>query len=405
MASAAQQRATANRDKMASEMLTGASGAATDILSGYDDAMARAGVTVGYDDRPADQGTPVDVARFTDPLTGGVSDTPTLMSDIMDYYDERGSYAQIMNTLGDDAYRSRAEDGRLTPGVDYEIEDSRENVPGRAALNDIDRAIAEEEAFRAAQGPSPTTTYTGAGSLDYAPAPTPDPVGDSINRAISDFAGYREGQTRTQTPEGVAVDDFMLTRDLVSKPTEYGAAYSPLEQLRMQEGTRTVPAVNVPDVDVFGMTIPTSIAGRVISDLVTPGSAVDRALQAGATPIYDSQGRIEGAIDKNGVVYDVSPYDFESSEAMQTAYDEQRRRQESEQQGGDGGIPPILPPIEEAPEEAPVDDQGRQIVRPYQYQPRGPLTYAYTGLPSLAPTRLRPTYTARKTFSPLFPVS
>ena len=47
MASGAQQRATANRDQMAAEMaadqrLTGASGAATDILSGYDDAMARA---------------------------------------------------------------------------------------------------------------------------------------------------------------------------------------------------------------------------------------------------------------------------------------------------------------------------------------------------------------------------
>jgi hypothetical protein len=396
MASGAQQRAVANRDQMAAEMAADRAMAEQRALTNRDQMLA---------DMTADQATPVDVSRFTDPLTGGVSDTPTLMSDIMDYYDERGGYAQIMNTLGDDAYRSRAEDGSLTPGVDYEREDSRENVPGRAALNDIDRAVAEEEAFRASQaGQSPT--YTGVGALDYASQPASDPLGESIDRAISDFAGYREGQTRTQTPDGVVVDDFMLTRDLVSQAPEYGAAYSPLEQLRMQEGTRTVPAVNVPDIDVFGMTIPTSIPGRIISDLVTPGSAVDRALQAGARPIYDDQGRIEGAIDKNGVVYNVSPYDLESSDAMRAAQAEQAARQVAESQGGDGGAPPILPPIEEIPAEAtPEEYQGRDVVKPYQYTPRGPLTYAYTGLPSLAPTRLRPSRQTPKTFSPLFPVS
>lgn len=278
-------------------------------------------------------------------------------------------------------------------------------VPTREDLNDIERAVAEEEAFRASQA-AQSPTYTGVGALDYAPEPASDPLGESIDRAISDFAGYREGQTRTQTPDGVVVDDFMLTRDLVSQAPEYGAAYSPLEQLRMQEGTRTVPAVNVPDIDIFGMTIPTSIPGRVISDLVTPGSAVDRALQAGAKPIYDDKGRIEGAVDKYGVVYNVSPYDFESSDAMKAAQAEQAARQVAESQGGDGSSAPILPPIQETPAEAtPEEYQGRDVIKPYQYQPRGPLSYAYTGLPSLAPTRLRPSYTAKKSFSPLFPVS
>jgi len=253
---------------------------------------------------------------------------------------------------------------------------------------------------------APETSYTGVGSLNYSPAPTPDPLGESVDRAISDFAGYREGQTRTQTPDGVVVDDFMLTRDLVSQPTEYGAAYSPLEQLRMQEGTRTVPAVNVPDVDVFGMTIPTSIAGRIVSDVLTPASALDRALQDPDTrAIYDAQGRIEGAVDKYGTVYDATPYDFESSEAMKQAYAEQSRRQEAERGGGDGGQATVLPPAQEVvPEPPPEDYRGRDIVSGYQYQPRGPINYAYTGLPSLAPQVLRPSYQARGQYAPLFPM-
>lgn len=253
---------------------------------------------------------------------------------------------------------------------------------------------------------APESSYTGMGSLNYSPAPTPDPVGASIDRAISDFAGYREGQTRTQTPEGVVVDDFMLTRDLVSQPTEFGSTYSPLEQLRMQEGTRTVPAVNVPDIDVFGAKIPTSIAGRVLSDVLTPASALDRALQDPSTrAIYDAQGRIEGAVDKYGTVYDATPYDFESSDAMKAAYAEQNRRQEAERGGGDGGQAPIIPPAQEVvPEPVQEEYQGRDIVGASGYQPRGPLSYAYTGLPSLAPQRLRPSFQARGSYSPLFPI-
>ncbi len=253
---------------------------------------------------------------------------------------------------------------------------------------------------------APGTSYTGVGSLNYSPAPTSDPVGASIDRAISDFAGYREGQTRTQTPEGVMVDDFSLTRDLVSLPTEYGAMYSPLEQLRMQEGTRTVPAINVPDVDVFGMTIPVSIAGRAISDVLTPASALDRALQDPATrAIYDAQGRIEGAVDKYGTVYDATPYDFESSDAMKAAYAEQNRRQDADRQGGDGGGQIIPPPQEVVPEPPPEEYQGRDIVGGAPgYQPRGPISYDYTGLPSLAPTVLRPSYRPRGPYEALFPM-
>ena len=138
-------------------------------------------------------------------------------------------------------------------------------------------------------------------------------------------------------------------------------------------------------------------------EVVTSGGPIG---EGGRTVAYDARGNVvydsAGMMDRIGDIFTGgTPENIEELYARQrTTADAERERQ-----GGDGGER-VLPPVEEAPAEAPVvDDQGRQIVKPYQYQPRGPLTYAYTGLPSLAPTRLRPTYTARKTFSPLFPVS
>ena len=54
---------------------------------------------------------------------------------------------------------------------------------------------------------------------------------------------------------------------------------------------------------------------------------------------------------------------------------------------------------------APEDYQGRNIVgEATGYRPRGPINYAYTGLPSLAPVAIRPSFRARGQYSPLFPV-
>ena len=176
----------------------------------------------------------------------------------------------------------------------------------------------------------------------------------------------------------------------------------------MEEGYLAERNVDIPFMPV---------ASDIINTFVNPEYMVTDAIRKGASPIYSQDGtQIIGARSEDGsVVYSESPigdifsgFKGELDPNMQAAYDE-RRRIENEQRantGGDGGEPPILPPIEEAPAEAPPEEyQGRDVVKPYQYQPRGPLTYAYTGLPSLAPTRLRPSYTARKTFSPLFPVS
>lgn len=76
-----------------------------------------------------------------------------------------------------------------------------------------------------------------------------------------------------------------------------------------------------------------------------------------------------------------------------------------ERDGGDEGGQQILPPPVEEPIAGPAEPyQGRDIVSPYQYTPRGPISYAYTGLPSLAPQVLRPSFQVRGQYSPLFPM-
>lgn len=77
--------------------------------------------------------------------------------------------------------------------------------------------------------------------------------------------------------------------------------------------------------------------------------------------------------------------------------------------GGDGGGQIIPPPQEVVPELPPVripeEYQGRDIVGGAPgYQPRGPISFAYTGLPSLAPQKLQPSFQARGQYSPLFPM-
>ena len=73
--------------------------------------------------------------------------------------------------------------------------------------------------------------------------------------------------------------------------------------------------------------------------------------------------------------------------------------------GSDGGGQIIPPPQEVVPEPPPEEYQGRDIVGGAPgYQPRGPISFAYTGLPSLAPQKLQPSFQARGQYSPLFPM-
>ena len=288
-----------------------------------------------------------------------------------------------------------------------------------AGMDDAGIAGMDDAGIASAQGVAQNPTamtmagvdrdrFTGIGSLTPdvpARTPEPDPIGQSIDRAISDFARTPLfGQTRETTPEGVVTDDFFLgSRDLVSQAPAFGASYSPAEQLRMQEGARTLPLLDIPDVGG----IPLSFVGSAVSDLLKPGSAAYRALERGGTPLPNEQGQI-AAVELDGIVYEVDFDPFgEKPPAVKQALERQRQRQEQQNQerGGDDPILPPLLPEDPMAEQEPEEYVGRDVIgggTPTGYQPRDPLQISYTGLPTLAPVVLRPTFQSRAPFSPLF---
>jgi hypothetical protein len=159
------------------------------------------------------------------------------------------------------------------------------------------------------------------------------------------------------------------------------------------------PLADVPYFSTIGE-VGTGIANSIFRST----AQVDDMIAKGAQEITDENGFRIGAFDpQTKTVYSSSGESF--NPALEPYYAQQREAQAAQQDQGGGMDQMAAPAKETPPEEVPEEYQGRDVVKPYQYQPRGPLTYAYTGLPSLAPTRLRPSYTARKTFSPLFPVS
>lgn len=460
MATDAQQRATANRDQMAAEMaadqrLTGASGAATELLGGYDRAMAEQRAVANRDQMAAE------MAAVQGPMDNVFQEQPEdysiygqqdyLMSDlyvspeqraIADAVGQRGpsgrqafgdlvradaelgfprgrgpniqslrdaqqkdSIARSVMDLQQAPVQEPLQAATLTEAERMSQQAADAGQPMSAAqgpldTTDFDRAVAEEEARTTAPQPAATDKYTG----EVVPG-----MGASIDRAIDDFVGQRVGRTQEMGPEGqVTTENFGLRGDLVSQATPYLSGYSPTEQNMMEEGYLAERNIDIPFMPV---------ASDIANTLINPEYMVTDAIRKGASPIYSQDGtQIIGARSEDGsVVYSETPFgdiysgftgDLDPN--MKAAYDERRAIEDEERaRSGDGGgmsqMPALAP---ETPEDVPPEEyKGRDVVKPYQYQARGPLSYSYTGLPSLAPTRLRPSYQAPKRFSPLFPVS
>jgi hypothetical protein len=138
-------------------------------------------------------------------------------------------------------------------------------------------------------------------------------------------------------------------------------------------------------------------------EVVTSGGPLS---EGGRTVAYDAKGNI--VYDSRGIGSQIGDFltGNRPPENIQDLYDRQRAidEQQREMSGGDGGQTTTAPAQEVVPEPPPEDYQGRDMVSDYQYQPRGPINYAYTGLPSLAPQVLRPSYQARGQYAPLFPM-
>jgi len=438
MASGAQQRATANRDQMAAEMLTGASGAATDILSGYDQALAQftsAPGPIGMDQVRADE---IDLERqqYEDYINTGQVGREIAPNEVVSFTDFEGK--------------------ELSSFKPAQTAEERANQIANFALNKDPRiASAAQQALAntvetSAQGPSPTVGLEGA-------AVTAEDQGrqaaqDAFARGEREAELMAEVERETEARQAPQFLDSTAERAVIEGKDPRAPDYTLAEAQANLEAARAEAYrdkqfgfdTGLPSsIDIFGAQVPTGVGvlEGITDALFNPDAVLANAIaeygiksvdggiaegaanynpqglevvtsggplsEGGRTVAYDARGNI--VYDSRGIGGQIG--DFltftQPPENIKALYDKQRaiQDQQREMQDGDGGGQ-ILPPVEEAPAEAPPEEyQGRDVVKPYQYQPRGPLTYAYTGLPSLAPTRLRPSYTARKTFSPLFPVS
>lgn len=124
----------------------------------------------------------------------------------------------------------------------------------------------------------------------------------------------------------------------------------------------------------------------------------------------NAQGQITGVYNpRENAVYtpsSVGLFDFKGQEeAAGDLYKIQRQREE-EDRGSRGSDDPIIPPL--IPEDSLAQDQapepvvGQNVITGANYQPREPVQFAYTGLPTLAPVSLQPTFQAQQQYTPTF---
>lgn len=124
----------------------------------------------------------------------------------------------------------------------------------------------------------------------------------------------------------------------------------------------------------------------------------------------NAQGQITGVYNpRENSVYTPSSVGLFDNEAREEAAGDlfrmQRRREEEdrESRGSDDPIiPPLIPEDPLAQDQAPEPDVGQNVITRANYQPRDPVQYAYTGLPTLAPVSLQPSFRAPQQFSPAY---
>lgn len=305
----------------------------------------------------------------------------------------------------------------------------RNRILGIAGVSPVaSSTMTQDDVYNMFGGPATTAGPRPSALGPVAPSQPTEVVpgfGESVNRAISDFMGEYYGGITEQLPEGgISKELFTDVGDFVSQPTEFLSGYSPVAQQRMQEGYLADYGLEIPNIEVFGQKIPVSVVGAAVNAIANPEYTMTQALRGGATPVYGTmpgqEGSILGATSPSGdIVYSNSPFSdtIEAVKgtfgfgpgidpAMAEAYAKQQELADAEAARRDsGGGEPAAPAItlpdpvtEECPEGYSRDGsgvcvyQGKARVGATPYTPMAPVEISYTGLPSLAPRILRPTY-------------
>lgn len=284
-------------------------------------------------------------------------------------------------------------EARQTPTAVMEQE-VRQNLGGSAG--DFEGLTAQQ----LGAAPGLPTAMTGDVSIDAAgiPEAVPDPS-SSLPRSIRSRGvtygdeDFLPGGVVDQRLEGIAA-------------ARAAAAQNPLAQAPDLTGIR-VGDVNIP-LGPVGMlaqgigAVGTEIYNTFANPTAKALANLEDPNRYGA--VYGNDGSLLGSVNREtGAVQPTEGNAFNPE--LEPYYAEARRRQEEDREarGGTGNQAPVAavqPTMTAAP--APVPQASPMTVPAYQYQPRSPVQYSYTGIPTLAPVMLKPTFTAPERFSPLF---
>ena len=248
------------------------------------------------------------------------------------------------------------------------------------------------------------------------PATNVDPVDDFTPDFLSSaMTGPREEVYNVAAPERTFPSPYEQFIGAPNIQTSQGRAP---EQTDMRSFRTGLPS----SVEVLGAKVPTGIGvlEGVVNAVTDPKGTFEQALYNQGAKSIDGEdtgnetglevitvGDRTAAYDpRSNIVYDTNPFDFSGiTPEIQRLYDKKRQRDEQDR-GSRGGDDPIIPPL--IPEDPLAQDQapepvvGQNVITGANYQPREPVQFAYTGLPTLAPVSLQPTFQAQRQFTPTF---
>jgi hypothetical protein len=278
----------------------------------------------------------------------------------LDIFTEPTSDTDISSVTVGSPAQQQIQAARVSP-VDFEGVDFRDYSPSIPTAMTNYQPAAPERTF-----PSPYEQFIGAPNIQTSQGRAPEQT---------DMRSFRTGLPSSvevlgaKVPTGIGVLEGVVNAVTDPKGT--------LEQALYNQGAKSIQNIET------GKNIETGNEAGL--EVITAG---DR------TAAYDPV---------SNIVYDTNPFDFSGiTPEIQGLYDKKRQRDEQDRGSDDPIIPPLIPEDPLAQGQTPEPVVGQNVITGANYQPREPVQFAYTGLPTLAPVSLQPTFQAQQQFTPTF---
>jgi len=139
-------------------------------------------------------------------------------------------------------------------------------------------------------------------------------------------------------------------------------------------------------------------------EVTRPGNVFQRNDKGDITGVYNPKSNAVFTPESVGI-FDIKGQEEAAGDLFRMQ--RQRRNEDREARNQEDDPTPIIPPL--IPESAMTAPQEPVAQTPFvtgaNYQPRDPVQYSYTGLPTLAPVSLQPSFRAPQQFSPAYGLS